>query len=658
MGVRRGVLDKQIVSADPEDGKSSVRLVTTVALPAYMRAGNVITETTPATGLPALDGVAPVLGDSILLKDGAAGADNGIYEVTDLGDGSNPFILTRRGDADTVALVNSGMRTSVEEGVQFGGKGTEFVLITPNPITLNATALDFVEVESGGGGGIFAVVSDPDVADIPEGTRSPILGSLSGDGAVGGEGILTQVNIDDNYTQFDVPLRNVMRVPQGQQMLYKGIPKFDGIVIADGIITEASESADELLETLGQVLDLDELLFGGGSPAVPVGPAGARSRLDVPSTAEVTAEIAAIPGLELKTTVEGATFTAEVGKIHVWATLGGPTTATLPVGSEGDRIGFLGDGSGGGATLVVNRAGSDTIATPNAGSLTTFSLTSNSDPSRSTYVELLFATRGGTPSWIVQRSSAADELELFAGGASKVIGTSSAGEITAFSVSDSEFVGVPSGGNLGPMTKAQALTVLNVEDGADVTDATNVNAAGAVMESDYNANTVLAATADNTPVALTVAEDTVVGRAKGGAISDLSTTSASGVVNSLGITNTEAGTMLQGAPVVSAGGPGDFQHARANTEFNSRVHGFVRDSAGILTTASGRVVFAGLLMIAAGTRTEAWSEGDVIYVDPATEGKLTNVLPTGVGEFIAPVGIAQLGGTSMLIRIEPITEIL
>lgn len=59
---------------------------------------------------------------------------------------------------------------------------------------------------------------------------------------------------------------------------------------------------------------------------------------------------------------------------------------------------------------------------------------------------------------------------------------------------------------------------LNVEDGADVTDSTNVNAAGAVMESDYNANTVLAATADNTPAALEVTEQTLVGRLTSGNI--------------------------------------------------------------------------------------------------------------------------------------------
>ena len=60
-----------------------------------------------------------------------------------------------------------------------------------------------------------------------------------------------------------------------------------------------------------------------------------------------------------------------------------------------------------------------------------------------------------------------------------------------------------------------------IEAGADVTDAANVDAAGAVMESDYNANTILAATADNTPLPLTVAPSRVVGRKATGDIDDM-----------------------------------------------------------------------------------------------------------------------------------------
>jgi len=73
----------------------------------------------------------------------------------------------------------------------------------------------------------------------------------------------------------------------------------------------------------------------------------------------------------------------------------------------------------------------------------------------------------------------------------------------------------------GVMTAAYASKLDGIEASADVTDATNVDAAGAVMESDFDANTILAADTDDTPAALTVAEDRIVGRASGGNIDDL-----------------------------------------------------------------------------------------------------------------------------------------
>jgi len=73
----------------------------------------------------------------------------------------------------------------------------------------------------------------------------------------------------------------------------------------------------------------------------------------------------------------------------------------------------------------------------------------------------------------------------------------------------------------GLMTLAYAGKLDGIEAGADVTDATNVDAAGAVMEADFDANTILAATVDNTPVAVTIAEQRVLGRLTGGNITGL-----------------------------------------------------------------------------------------------------------------------------------------
>ena len=87
-----------------------------------------------------------------------------------------------------------------------------------------------------------------------------------------------------------------------------------------------------------------------------------------------------------------------------------------------------------------------------------------------------------------------------------------------------------------------------IEAGADVTDSTNVDAAGAVMATDYDAHTILAATSDNAPQALTVGEQTLVGRVTGGAIAALS----AGDVRTL--LNVENGADVTDADNVAAAG--------------------------------------------------------------------------------------------------------
>lgn len=72
-------------------------------------------------------------------------------------------------------------------------------------------------------------------------------------------------------------------------------------------------------------------------------------------------------------------------------------------------------------------------------------------------------------------------------------------------VAEQTVVGRITSGNIDALTATEVRTLLNVEDGADVTDAANVDSAGAVMEADFDAKgDILVATADNTPVRLPV----------------------------------------------------------------------------------------------------------------------------------------------------------
>lgn len=83
----------------------------------------------------------------------------------------------------------------------------------------------------------------------------------------------------------------------------------------------------------------------------------------------------------------------------------------------------------------------------------------------------------------------------------------------------------------GSMSTADFDKLDNIQAAADVTDATNVNDAGAVMETDFNANTILAANADNTPLPLPIAEQEMFGRITAGNMKGLSPTEGRTLLN-------------------------------------------------------------------------------------------------------------------------------
>ena len=92
----------------------------------------------------------------------------------------------------------------------------------------------------------------------------------------------------------------------------------------------------------------------------------------------------------------------------------------------------------------------------------------------------------------------------------------------AVAVAEQTIVGRITSGNITALTAAQVRTLINVENGADVTDATNVDAAGAVMETDFNAKgDLLSATADDTPAILSVGTDGFVLTADSGEASGI-----------------------------------------------------------------------------------------------------------------------------------------
>lgn len=79
-------------------------LATDAALPAATYASTAQTLTADANGALSVDGVAVSATERILIKDQGDARQNGVYVVTQTGDGSNPFILTRTSDFNQTAM--------------------------------------------------------------------------------------------------------------------------------------------------------------------------------------------------------------------------------------------------------------------------------------------------------------------------------------------------------------------------------------------------------------------------------------------------------------------------------------------------------------------------------------------------------------------------
>lgn len=174
--------------------RQAVRVATAASLPAYTRAGNVLTA--DANGaLPSIDGVSLVVGERLLLVDGAgpsSAAHAGIYVVTSLGGAGSPWVLTRATDMDASSEVEPGVHFWVLEGTANGGNLA--VLVSPSSgITINTTALDFALFDLSGAGGVLPsatkgdtyVFDGTDVDTVSIGASGQVYGVPYGQGSGG-----------------------------------------------------------------------------------------------------------------------------------------------------------------------------------------------------------------------------------------------------------------------------------------------------------------------------------------------------------------------------------------------------------------------------------------------------------------------------------------
>lgn len=120
--------------------KTAVRVATTAQLTGVYNSAAIIAIT--ATGVLTIDGVALVLNDRVIVKDGVSTGGtqaNGIYYVSTAGALGIAAILTRSTDADTGSELVSAYVITGSEGSTNASKG--YVQSTPSPITIGSTAI-------------------------------------------------------------------------------------------------------------------------------------------------------------------------------------------------------------------------------------------------------------------------------------------------------------------------------------------------------------------------------------------------------------------------------------------------------------------------------------------------------------------------------------
>lgn len=119
------------------DVKQSVIAATISDIAGTYNAGSGTITAGSNGALGAQDGVTMTAGQRLLVKNQTDHKQNGIYVVTAVGDGSNPYVLTRATDFDASgsAEVSTGAFTFVEQGTDFADQG--FVMSNHEFVELN-----------------------------------------------------------------------------------------------------------------------------------------------------------------------------------------------------------------------------------------------------------------------------------------------------------------------------------------------------------------------------------------------------------------------------------------------------------------------------------------------------------------------------------------
>jgi hypothetical protein len=368
----------------------SVRLATAAALPANTynngTGGVGATLTANANGALSVDSVAAVVGNRILVKNEVAQANNGVYTVTQVGDGSTPYILTRATDFDSagtgVDQIDAGDFFLVTAGST--QSNTSWVQQTPLPITVGTTALVFTQfaapvLYSAGTGltlaGTVFSITNTGVSASTYGSASsvPVL-------AINAQGQVTSASSSSIAIAASQITSGTVTVAQGGT----GATTLTGYVKGNGtsaFTASATIPASDISSgaALTKTDDTNVTLTLGGSPttallAATSITAGWTGQLAV-SRGGTGASTLAANGVLLGngTSAISATAVGTTGQVLVGNTGGAPTWATLSgIGVTSFSAGTTGLTPASATTGAITLAGTLNVANGGTGTATAF----------------------------------------------------------------------------------------------------------------------------------------------------------------------------------------------------------------------------------------------------------------------------------------------
>lgn len=163
------------------------------------------------------DGIAAQVGDRILIYNQTNQFENGVYEVTTVGDGSTAWVLTRTTDTDSYGLKDP---NALGEGDAFfitsgnTGAGETYVCNTTGTITFGTTAITFTQVSSAQ---VYSAGTGLTLTGTQFSLTSPVTAVL------GGTGYTSYTTGDLLYASSGTTLGKLAGVAVGNVLLSGGV---------------------------------------------------------------------------------------------------------------------------------------------------------------------------------------------------------------------------------------------------------------------------------------------------------------------------------------------------------------------------------------------------------------------------------------------------